>query len=60
MLSFIINVNNDVYNKDDESRYNLLNQMLISNTLMDEATLYRSMKQYAGYNEVTQKVFKLL
>ena len=53
-------VNNDVYNKDDESRYNLLNQMLISNTLMDEATLYRSMKQYAGYNEVTQKVFKLL
>jgi len=53
-------VNNDVYNKNDESRYNLLNQMLISNTLMDETPLYRSMKQYAGYNEVTQKVFKLL
>lgn len=53
-------VNNDVYNKDDESRYNLLNQMLISNTLMDEGNLYRAMKQYAGYNEVTQRVFKLL
>ena len=53
-------VNNDVYNKNDESRYNLLNQMLISNTLMDETTLYRSMKQYAGFNEVTQRVFKLL
>lgn len=53
-------VNNDVYDKDDESRYTLLNQMLISNTLMDETSLYRSMKKYAGYNEVTQKVFKLL
>lgn len=53
-------VNNDVYNKNDESRYNLLNQMLISNTLQEEAELYHSMKQYAGYEEVTQKVFKLL
>ncbi len=53
-------VNNDVYNKEDESRYNLLNQMLISNTLQEESELYRAMKQYAGFDEVTQKVFKLL
>ena len=53
-------VNNDVYNKDDESRYNLLNQMLISHTLQEENDLYRVMKQYAEYEEVTQKVFKLL
>ena len=53
-------VNNDVYNKDDESRYNLLNQMLISNTLQEEAELYQAMKKYAGYEELTQKVFKLL
>lgn len=53
-------VNNDVYNKNDESRYNLLNQMLISNTLQEEAELYQAMKQYAGFDEVTQKVFKLL
>lgn len=53
-------VNNDVYGEKDESRYNLLNQMLISSTLQDEATLYHNMKQYAGYDEVTQKVFKLL
>ncbi len=53
-------VNNDVYNKNDESRYNLLNQMLISNTLQEEVELYQAMKQYAGFDEVTQKVFKLL
>ncbi len=53
-------VNNDVYNKNDESRYNLLNQMLISNTLQEETELYQAMKQYAGFEEVTQKVFKLL
>ena len=53
-------VNNDVYNKNDESRYNLLNQMLISNTLQEEQELYHAMKQYAGYNEVTRNIFKLL
>ena len=53
-------VNNDVYNKNDESRYNLLNQMLISNTLQEEQEMYEAMKQYAGYEEVTRKVFKLL
>lgn len=52
--------NNDVYNEDDESRYNLINQMLISATLQDESTLYYNMKQYAGYDEVTKKVFKIL
>ena len=53
-------VNNDVYNKNDESRYTLLNQMLISNTLQEEAELYQTMKQYTELEEVTQKVFKLL
>lgn len=53
-------VNNDVYNKNDESRYNLLNQMLISNTLQEEEELHSAMKQYAALEEITQKVFKLL
>ena len=51
---------NDMYAEDDESRYNMLNQMLISNTLQDDASLFKMMKQYRGYEEVTQKVFKLL
>lgn len=50
----------DVYTQKDESRYNLLNQMLMSNTLSDEKSLYHNMKQYAGFDEVTKKVFKLL
>ena len=50
----------DVYSQKDESRYNLLNQMLMSSTLQDEKSLYHNMKQYAGFDEVTKKVFKLL
>ena len=37
----------DVYSQKDESRYNLLNQMLMSSTLQDEKSLYHNMKQYA-------------
>ena len=53
-------VNNDVYNQQDGSRYHLLNQMLISNTLQEEEELYQTMKQYVEYDELTRKVFKLL
>lgn len=53
-------MNNDVYGEKDESRYNLINQMLISTTLQDENTLYHNMKQYAGYEQVTDTIFKLL
>ncbi len=53
-------ISNDVYGEKDESRYNLLNQMIISNTLQDESSLYHNMKQYAGFEEVTQKVFKII
>ena len=52
--------NNDIYGEDDESRYNLINQIIISNTLQDEVAMYRDMKQYVGYDEVTKQVFKLL
>ena len=50
----------DVYSQKDESRYHLLNEMLMSETLQDEKSLYHNMKQYAGFDEVTKKVFKLL
>ncbi len=52
--------NNDVYGEKDESRYSLINQMLISNTLYDEDALKQDMVQYAEYEEVTKKVFRLL
>jgi hypothetical protein len=53
-------VNNDVYNKDDESRFNLLNQMLISSSLKEDENLHKAMRKYATLNEVTQKAFKVL
>lgn len=46
---------NDIYAQKDESRYNLINQMLISETLSDEVSMFQTMKQYAGYDEVTKK-----
>lgn len=52
--------NNDIYSEDDESRYNLLNQMLISTTLQDDQSLYHNMKQYAGFDAVTKKIFTTL
>ena len=52
--------NSDIYSQKDDSRYNLLNQMMIASTLMDEEALFGSMKQYAGFDEVTKKVFTLL
>lgn len=52
--------NNDVYGEKNESRYSLINQMLISNTLYEEDSLLHDMMQYAGYEEVTKKVFHLL
>ena len=51
--------NNDVYGEKDQSRYNLINQMIISTTLQDDMSLYRNMKQYSGYDEVTKSVFKI-
>ena len=53
-------MNNDMYSIKDKSRYNLINQMLISTTLQDEASLYQNMKQYDGLDEVTKRVFKIL
>lgn len=50
----------DVYSQKDESRYHLLNEMLMSETLQDEKSLYHNMKQYAGFDEVTKKVFKII
>lgn len=52
--------NNDLYGQKDRSRYNLINQMLISNTLQDQTSLYRNMKQYQGLDTVTEKLFTLL
>lgn len=52
--------NNDVYNQKDESRYGLINQMLISNTLMERDSLKHYMMRYEQLNETTKNAFRLL
>ena len=52
--------NSDVYSEKDVSRYNLINQMLISNTLQDEEMLQRNMKQYKELEQITKKGFDIL
>lgn len=52
--------NSEVYAETDNSRYGLLNQMLISSTLQDGEALRESMERYAGLCEVTGRVFELL
>lgn len=53
-------LNNDVYSEDDESRYNLLNQMMISSTLQEDANLIKCMNRYFGYEEVSKEAFHIL
>ncbi|MBO5657101.1 MAG: hypothetical protein J6R94_02840, partial [Agathobacter sp.] len=53
-------MNQDVYNREDESRFHRLNQMLISASLQEEDALKRQMKDYASQSEMTSKIFKLL
>lgn len=50
----------DIYAQKDESRYNLLNQMLISGTLSEDTAMVQTMERYAQLDEVTKKAFKLL
>jgi hypothetical protein len=53
-------VNNDVYSQTDESRYSMLNQMMISYTLQDEEELTRSMREYVDTLEASERLFRLL
>ena len=50
---------NTIYSEKDESRYNLINQMLISNTLHEDS-LFQFMKRYENLDEITTEVFDIL
>ncbi len=53
-------LNNDVYGEDSESRYNLLNQMMISSTLQEDALLLKTMNRYYGFEKVSKDAFQIL
>ena len=50
----------ETYDEEEKCRYSLLNQMIVSNLLQEDADLYQSMKRYSEYEEITKAIFKLL
>lgn len=52
--------NNDVYGEKDYSRYNLINQMIISNTLQENEKLYQDMKTYSRLSGIVKNSLQLL
>lgn len=52
--------NHDICCDNNESRYDLLNAMILNMTLQDEKTLQQLMQQYDWYQKMNEKLFKLL
>lgn len=52
--------NNEVYSENDLSRYNLINQMIISNTLQENSTLYKDMKEYKLLSKTVKQLLTVL
>ena len=45
---------------NDHSRYNLINEMIISDTLSDETTLKSNIDEYKRLDAATKQLFKLI
>lgn len=52
--------NSDVYGEEEQSRYALLNELLLQATLQEPSQLRREMKAYHGMKVSTEEIFKLL
>lgn len=52
--------NNDMYSEENQSRYALLNDMLLQAALQENAQLKRAMKSYHGMKTSTEQIFTLL
>lgn len=53
-------VNSNIYNLKDNSRFHLINQMLMTGSLMEEEQLIDYMNRYVELDDLTKKAFKLL
>lgn len=51
---------NNIPGDNDHSRYNLINEMIISDTLSDETTLKSSIDEYKRLDAATKQLFKLI
>lgn len=51
---------NNIPGDNDHSRYNLINEMIISDTLSDETTLKSNIYEYKRLDAATKQLFKLI
>ena len=51
---------NNIKADNDHSRYNLINEMIISDTLSDETTLKSNIDEYKRLDAATKQLFKLI
>lgn len=51
---------NNIPGDNDHSRYNLINEMIISDTLSDETTLKSNIDEYKRLDAATKQMFKLI
>lgn len=51
---------NNIPGDNDHSRYNLINEMIISDTLSDETTLKSNIDEYKRLDAATKQLFKLI
>lgn len=51
---------NNIPSDNDHSRYNLINEMIISDTLSDETTLKSNINEYKRLDAATKQLFKLI
>ena len=51
---------NNIPGDNDHSRYNLINEMIISDTLSDETTLKSNIDEYKRLDAATKRLFKLI
>ena len=51
---------NNIPGDNDNSRYNLINEMIISDTLSDETTLKSNIDEYKRLDAATKQLFKLI
>ena len=51
---------NNIPGDNDHSRYNLINEMIISDTLSDETTLKSNIGEYKRLDAATKQLFKLI
>lgn len=51
---------NNILGDNDHSRYNLINEMIISDTLSDETTLKSNIDEYKRLDAATEQLFKLI